>query len=202
MFGPPPILPGEDALAYVRLLARVSEDVKPRDIVERIWIRDVVDLTWEILRWRRLKKGFVSAQAALVLSELLAPFATEVSNYAEAEQKSWSNRDIATQLADRWLCNDPEVVAFLRKLEREKRISIDSVMSSAIFSKLDTIEQFDRLLTVLETRRNAVLREIDRRRAIFAQSLRTEIQKVEDADISITDPKSNARVTRASKKAA
>lgn len=56
MFGPPPLLEGEDAAAYDELLARVSAAANPSDVIHEIWVRDVVDLTWEILRWRRLKK--------------------------------------------------------------------------------------------------------------------------------------------------
>jgi hypothetical protein len=55
LFGPAPILKGEDSEAYDALFARISMDVKPTDIIEEIWIRDVADLTWEILRWRKLK---------------------------------------------------------------------------------------------------------------------------------------------------
>ena len=56
MIGPPPLLEGEDAAAYDELLARVSAAANPSDVIHEIWVRDVVDLTWEILRWRRLKK--------------------------------------------------------------------------------------------------------------------------------------------------
>ena len=55
LFGRAPILKGEDSEAYDALFARISMDVKPTDIIEEIWIRDVADLTWEILRWRKLK---------------------------------------------------------------------------------------------------------------------------------------------------
>ena len=44
-FGPAPLLDGEDPAAYDELLARVSGAVKPSDILEEIWVRDVVDLT-------------------------------------------------------------------------------------------------------------------------------------------------------------
>jgi hypothetical protein len=54
LFGPPPLLEGEDPEAYNQLLARVTATVKPRDILEEIWVADIVHLTWEILRWRRL----------------------------------------------------------------------------------------------------------------------------------------------------
>ena len=48
-FGPAPLLDGEDPAAYDELLARVSGGVKPSDILEEIWVRDVVDLVWEAL---------------------------------------------------------------------------------------------------------------------------------------------------------
>ena len=60
IFGPPPVLPGEDASAYEALLACVSADVKPADIIEKIWVRDIVDHTWDIFRLRRIKVSLVS----------------------------------------------------------------------------------------------------------------------------------------------
>ena len=37
IFGPPPLLEGEDCKAYDTLLARVSGATKPKDIIEEIW---------------------------------------------------------------------------------------------------------------------------------------------------------------------
>ena len=45
--------------------------------------------------------------------------------------------------------------------------------------ELDKIERIDRLITVAETRRNAMLREIDRRRAVLSEALRRQVQEVE-----------------------
>ena len=72
IFGPAPILPNEDSAAYDELLARVSAEVKPTDIIEEIWIRDVVDLTWEILRWRRIRTSLVAAEMSAKLRPILA----------------------------------------------------------------------------------------------------------------------------------
>src|ERR1700680_24366 len=52
-FGPPPLIEGEDAAAYDELLTRVSAAVKPADILEDIWVRDIVDLVWHAFRLRR-----------------------------------------------------------------------------------------------------------------------------------------------------
>ena len=47
---PPPLSEGEDAASYDDLLARISGTLKPADILEEIWVCDVVDLVWEKLR--------------------------------------------------------------------------------------------------------------------------------------------------------
>ena len=56
LFGPPPLLEGEDTVAYDELLVRISGAVKPTDIFEKIWIRDIVDLVWEAFRLCRLRR--------------------------------------------------------------------------------------------------------------------------------------------------
>jgi hypothetical protein len=61
--GPPPIIDGEDANAYEQMLAMVIEVVKPVDIMDWMWVRDIVDLEWEILRYRRAKALYVEETA-------------------------------------------------------------------------------------------------------------------------------------------
>jgi hypothetical protein len=41
LFGPPPLIEGEDAAAYDQLLARICAAVKPVDIIDEIFIADV-----------------------------------------------------------------------------------------------------------------------------------------------------------------
>jgi hypothetical protein len=52
-------------------------------------------------------------------------------------------------------------------------------MVRALPEVLDDIERIDCLITVAETRRNATLREIDRRRAVLSEALRRQVQEVE-----------------------
>jgi hypothetical protein len=52
-------------------------------------------------------------------------------------------------------------------------------MVQALPMELDKIERIDRLITIAETRRNAMLREIDRRRAVLSEALRRQVQEVE-----------------------
>ena len=63
---------GQDLAAYDELLARVSGAVKPSDVLEEIWVRDVVDLVWEALRLRRLKADLIAANAHEGLEQILS----------------------------------------------------------------------------------------------------------------------------------
>ena len=61
LFGPRPLIEGEDGAAYDELVARFSAAIKPKDFLEEMWMRDVVDLTWETLRMRRLKAALLTS---------------------------------------------------------------------------------------------------------------------------------------------
>jgi hypothetical protein len=71
LFGPPPLIDGEDAAAYEQLLARICEAVKPVDIIDEMFIADVVPSEWEVLRLRRLKWSLIRAPALEALENLL-----------------------------------------------------------------------------------------------------------------------------------
>jgi hypothetical protein len=55
LFGPPPLLPGESTQSYDELLGRVCAAAKPANVIEEMFVADVVALQWQVLRWRRLK---------------------------------------------------------------------------------------------------------------------------------------------------
>ena len=66
LFGPPPILEGEDADAYNEILDRVFGAVAPTDFIEDIWVRDLVDVTWNMFRLRRLRASFWSHDVSII----------------------------------------------------------------------------------------------------------------------------------------
>jgi len=57
LFGPPPLLEGEDAAAYDELYGRVCAAVKPVDVIDEMLIVDIVFLQVEVLRWHRWKSS-------------------------------------------------------------------------------------------------------------------------------------------------
>ena len=49
----------KDDEIYWNCMERFVKCVEPQDVIEWLWIKDVVDLSWEILRLRRLKIDLV-----------------------------------------------------------------------------------------------------------------------------------------------
>src|SRR5436190_12278018 len=70
IFGPPPLLDGESQEVYDTLLARVTGAIHPKDIIEEIWVHDIVNLVWEILRLRRLRVALLSSSVGRGLHKL------------------------------------------------------------------------------------------------------------------------------------
>jgi hypothetical protein len=61
--GPVRLIPGENAVSYDELLARMTGALKPLDFVEEVWVRDLVDVVWDVLRLRRLKASLLASHA-------------------------------------------------------------------------------------------------------------------------------------------
>jgi hypothetical protein len=60
--GPPPLVPGEDPAQYEHVLRLVAHAMKPVDIVDWFWVRDVTDLEWEVVRLRKIKAFMISQE--------------------------------------------------------------------------------------------------------------------------------------------
>lgn len=191
IFGPAPILEEEDAECYNELLAGVSREVKATGIIEEIWIRDLVDLTWEILRWRRLRTALLSERVSRALSDRLAWLMRRKSKKTSDMLAAFpAFRLIPTstrKLVKKWTARDPTAVDRVNKLMAAANVTMDMVMADAFIEKLDSIERIDRLIAIAEARRNSILREVDLHRATLAKNLRATVENVEEAEFVIVE---------------
>src|SRR6476661_1515443 len=78
-----PLIAGEDAAAYDDLSTRMSRMLTRSDILEQIWVRDVVDLTWEAL----VQVDAVLAAAGLEMDAAMArTFALKIDTVERIER--------------------------------------------------------------------------------------------------------------------
>jgi hypothetical protein len=184
IFGPPPILEGEDGHAYYQLLAQFSRAMTEGDIVEKIWARDLTDLTWEIFRLRSLEARIVSDQIPQCLEDILTKCLSR-----HAPEESWREDSPAgKKLARKWALGDPAAIERIHKILRSKKLTMESVRARAFEENLDSIERIERLIAEREERRNSILREIDRRRKPCAERFRSQIHEIEDAEFESIAP--------------
>src|SRR6516165_9142667 len=115
LFGPPQLIDGEDGEAYQELHERISLGVKPTDIFEEIWVRDFVDLMWEILRWRRLKSSLMAASSFKGLRKVLEPFSFE------------DNPD----LVEDWAVRKPNAFVQVHCMLESAGLTVDSIMAQS-----------------------------------------------------------------------
>ena len=234
LFGPPPVLEGENAAVYDELFGRVCAAVKPVDVIDEMFTADVVALEWEVLRWRRLKSSLMQAcglkalegflrnrldydlyrkhfvdELAGILQQHLAeddvqklardcannePKAVDKVNEvlrATLNRMDWiltrAEAHKAEELVQEYVRREPRAVKLIHKLLAEAGVSIDALMVEPLAEELDYIERIDRLTTIAESRRNASLREIDRRRAALGATLRRSVQQIEEAEFEVIE---------------
>jgi hypothetical protein len=130
------------------------------------YARDVVDLTWEILRWLRLRITMVEIAMPDALERILEPLIpSQPSETKGIDVPLLSSPE--NKLVKKWMTRNPAVI---------KRV--------------------DHFIANTERRRNAVLREIDRRRSTFAHALRKTVQDVEKSNKAIKSKPSAQRIKR------
>jgi len=234
VFGPPLLLEGEDATAYDELLGRICAAVKPVDIIDELFIADIVALEWEVLRWRRLKRTLMQETGLKALKNFLAgklnydqysehvaddlmeilreyvPGGKEDAMQALARKCVRNEPDVvdeinkvlapsilnmdrirhdararkAEELVQDYLRREPDAVTLIEELLTDAGVSMDTFLTKVLRDKIDYIERIDRLTAIAETRRNAALREIDRRRVVLGKTLRRSVHEIEDDDFA------------------
>jgi hypothetical protein len=95
----------------------------------------------------------------------------------------------AKQLVQEYVRREPDAVTVVHEVLMDNNVSMDSFMADALAGKLDSIERIDRLTTIAEERRNAMLAEIERRRAVLGAALRRSVQEIEDAEFNEIEQK-------------
>jgi hypothetical protein len=243
-FGPPPLLPGEDATVYDELVARICAAVEPVDIIDEILLNDFIFLEWDILRLRRVKasllkrasheslEGFLRqtldydlyAEAFLhCLTETLQDL-SDVEDQEEVEQLAQqcaesrpdaiekvenvlrnarlqhmntrlhmddilddAKTETAQGLVERCARREPDALKQVNEFLASKGLTMTDFIAEGLADKIADIEQIDRSMTIAETRRNASLREIDRRRTALGQVLRRNVQDIEDGEFKVIE---------------
>jgi hypothetical protein len=178
LLGPAPLLRADNAERYERILAQLAAAVRPVDFVEWVWVKDLVDLGWEAARARVAKTARIAMERRRAMEALWrAQDPSELDAYPDL--KADSDAQLERIFAGEW----PDELAYFYFVIKERfGLEPAAVDDVAYALALADIEKLQRLIDNAGARRDAILREIDRRRESLARRLR---QVAENLDVII-----------------
>lgn len=181
-FGPPPVLEGEDSRAYEAFLKRVFEAVSPSDVIEQMWTRDFVDLSWRMRRYGALNVAVIKDAMPKALQEILAPLVDGPWRFGAVnvfdEHGALKSRP-SMELTNDYICGKEKGIKEINEVLRAANLSMRDVKARATVLSLDKLEQIDQLESKLNARRNALLGEIEYRQKTLAAKLRQAADTVD-----------------------
>ena len=168
-----PLLITESAEEFDALRDAFEREIKPRGIIERMYVHDICAIVWEILRLRRCKVMIINSAFRSALEHLL------VELLRRPGQDGYYVKDKAQALAHAWF-TDQE--AKKQVSETLSRFDLDefAIGAEAIRKSSADLELLDRMLTSLESRRNKALGCIAEYRASLGQQLRESADRIID----------------------
>ncbi len=142
----PPLLITECADDYRALQEAFVAKLGPLDIVEEIYVADFVAVIWDIERLRRCKPVMINQAYYSALCDLIA----ECSNVRGEELR---------RLAQSWF-TDADARHRVDDMLAGRKLDASAVEAKALCSSVEDLEQFERILSALESRRDRALRGI------------------------------------------
>ena len=181
-----PLLITESADEFDALRDAFEREIKPRGIIEQMYVHDVSAIVWEILRLRRCKVVIINSAFRSALEDLLVQLLKGPGQYDNEVE------DEAEALAHAWF-TDQE--AKKQVSETLSRFDLDesAIEAEAIRRSSSDLELLDRMLTSLETRRNKAFGCVAEYRASLAHQLRKSSDRIIAGKgvLRLEDPTSN-----------
>jgi hypothetical protein len=189
------LLPNEDPNQYDALLAELVREAKPSDVIERLWVKDIADLTWQIVRYRRIAAALVNAQFKSKLASHLKP-TIERDFKAARPPSSWMGKLEVAREKSNWvreeadrLANDcfadTKIGQKVDTILQGKGSDADTMIAEAFAASIHHMEALDKMTASAEHRRNNALREIERRRSALGRALHEASDKIIEGEVPL-----------------
>jgi hypothetical protein len=166
----PPLLITESQDEFDRVHDALCHEIRPRGIIERMYVLDFANLIWEIGRLRRCRANIIKLEFGNALSEILR----QVLDHVESGGELFA---LAEDRAREWFEDSKaqkETLADLNQYELDE----SAIEATAIKNRAEELEYLDRLLVSLESRRDKALRNIAEYRRDFAKLLRESSDRI------------------------
>lgn len=184
LFGSAPLLIGEDPALYQKLLEELAVGLAPQSIVEWLWVKDVADYSWEVLRNRRFKKGIIDLSRKAAIAEIMRK---------AISRTKLDRSNLAEKLASEWF-SDPKGKDDVKQILDSLGLTEECIDAQALSLCSNTFTTMDDLEGKAIARRDTALRERIRWRAELIQSRKKAADVVVDAEDQVESEQSGGPV--------
>ena len=168
-----PLLITESKDEFERIREALDYQIKPRGIIEQIYVEDIAYLVWEILRLRRSKTAIINLAFRGALKKVVAQLSREPGELGRGVD------DRAEELAHQWF-SDPDIKKQIAGLLGEFGLDETAIEAEAFRKSADDLERIDRLMASAEARRDKALVCIAQYRGDFGALLRESSDRLID----------------------
>jgi hypothetical protein len=168
-----PLLITESADEFDALRDAFKQEIKPRGIIEQMYVHDICAIVWEILRLRRCKVIIINSAFRSALQNLLKQLLRLPGQY------EYQVEGEAEALAHSWF-TDQEVKKQVSEILSRFDLDESAIEAEAIRRSSSDLELLDGMLTSLESRRNKALGCVAEYRASLAHQLRENSDRIID----------------------
>jgi hypothetical protein len=184
--GDRPIVKGEDPKQYDAVLGKLTALITPEDPIEWIWTKDVADAHWEARRARRFRDQILDLGRYKAMRRV-------AENLLQDKRGDPGFNKLVAKTVATWMRVDGEVkmAEFLAQFD----LDTSAIAAEVFMARSQPYDQLERIAAAADKRRDAVFREIERRRAWRAQQFQ-EAAKIVDAEAEEVTDKDSGQSSR------
>jgi hypothetical protein len=153
------LMPGERLSDYEALRDMIIEEIAPQSGIEWLWAADLIELSWDIVRYRALRQKMLKVRRQEAIDAMLQRVDLPGIPYPFRQ----SARDQTRLNAEQWR-TDSVASAEIENRLAAQGIDEGSVNAEVLIQSRELFIMFDSLMQSAQTRRILLLREINRRR--------------------------------------
>jgi hypothetical protein len=184
LLGPSWIIEGEDPELYEELLAQVGAAVQPRDLIDWLLLKDVVALTWEIQRTRRHRESLMRTARYEAMKSVLSLLLPRQNIVFPEDEEEWE----VAPLARLWFSGDAAATEVVDHHLAGAGLSEQDVIAQSLSENAREFDRLDQQNERHEYRRDALLQQIERRRAGWAREVKRASEDIVDAEFKESTP--------------
>ncbi len=150
------LLPGESRQDFEAIRQMMVDDIRPETNIEWLWTLDLVELSWEILRYRRLKKRILDAHRVAAIEAILH----RLDGEGMPSEAMPMVRTRARRAAAEWRVDQEAAIEIEARLDRAGFDAVD-INAEVFVQARELFDMFDQLMIAAQRRRMVLLREIN-----------------------------------------